>query len=102
LAGGEVASCLYRVAQESLQNIAKHSRAKYVSARLDFKEESVLFAIQDDGAGFDPKAVKGRRGLGLISMKERAHSVSGTLTIKAQLGQGTQIALEVPLQAGNP
>jgi signal transduction histidine kinase len=82
----EVASCLYRVAQESLQNIAKHSRAKCVSARLDFKTGAVLFTIQDDGAGFDPKAVKGRRGLGLISMKERAHSVNGKLTITACTG----------------
>jgi DNA-binding NarL/FixJ family response regulator/two-component sensor histidine kinase len=93
----EVAFCLYRVAQESLQNIAKHSRAKCVSARLDFKKGAILFAIQDDGDGFDPKAVKGRRGLGLISMKERARSVNGTLAITALPGQGTQIALEVPL-----
>jgi two-component system NarL family sensor kinase len=68
-----VASCLYRVAQESLQNIAKHSRAKCVSARLGFRKEAVELTIQDDGAGFDPKAVKGHGGLGLISMKERAH-----------------------------
>jgi DNA-binding NarL/FixJ family response regulator len=89
--------CLYRVAQESLQNIAKHSRAKCVSIHLDFKTGAVVLTIRDDGTGFDPTAVKGRGGLGLISMKERAHSVNGKLTITAQLGQGTQIALEVPL-----
>ena len=98
----EVATCLYRVAQESLQNKAKHSHAKFVSVRLDFKTGAVVLTIQDDGAGFDPKAVKGKGGLGLISMKERAHSVNGKLTITAQLGHGTQIALEVPLPVEQP
>ena len=92
-----MASCLYRVAEESLQNIAKHSRAKSVSVRLGFKKGAVVLTIQDDGAGFDPKAVKGHGGLGLISMKERAHSVNGKLTITAQPGHGTQITLEIPL-----
>jgi signal transduction histidine kinase/DNA-binding NarL/FixJ family response regulator len=94
--------CLYRVAQESLQNIAKHSHAKCVSVRLDFKKGAVVLTIEDDGTGFDPTAVKGRGGLGLISMKERAHSVNGKLTITAQLGQGAQIALEVPLPTEQP
>jgi PAS domain S-box-containing protein len=98
---GEVASCLFRVAEESLQNIARHSRAKGVSVRLDFKTEAVVLTIQDDGAGFDPKAVKGYGGLGLISMKERAHSVDGKLSITAQPGHGTQIALGVPLPVDN-
>ncbi len=57
----EVSTCLYRVAEESLQNIAKHSRAKNVSVRLGFKKGAVLLTIQDDGAGFDVKAVKGIR-----------------------------------------
>jgi PAS domain S-box-containing protein len=97
----DVATCLYRVAQESLQNIAKHSGAKNVSVRLDFKTGAVVLTIQDHGAGFDPKAVKGRGGLGLISMEERARSVKGRLTITSRLGHGTQISLEVPLPVDN-
>ena len=97
----EVASCLYRIEEESLENIAKHSRAKRVSVRLDFKHGAVVLTIQDDGVGFDPKAVKGYGGLGLISMKERAYSVNGKLTILAQQGHGTQITLEIPLQVGD-
>jgi PAS domain S-box-containing protein len=93
----EVASCLYRIAEESLENIAKHSRAKSVSVRLTFKTGAVVLTIQDDGFGFDSKAVKGNGGLGLISMKERAHSVNGKLTITAALGHGTRISLEAPL-----
>jgi PAS domain S-box-containing protein len=97
----EVASCLYRVAEESLQNIAKHSRAKSASVRLGFEKGAVVLTIQDDGAGFDLKAVKGHGGLGLIGTKERAHLVKGKLTITSQPGHGTQITLAVPLQVGN-
>jgi len=96
----EVASCLYRVLQESLQNIAKHSHAEYVSVRLGFKKRTVVLAIQDNGDGFDPKSVKGHGGLGLISMEERAHSVKGRLTMTSRPGHGTQINLDIPLQAG--
>ncbi len=98
----EVSTCLYRVAEESLQNIAKHSRAKSISVRLGPNKGAVLLTIRDDGAGFDPKAVKGHGGLGLISMEERARSVYGRLTITAQPGHGTQIALEVPLPVEQP
>jgi PAS domain S-box-containing protein len=97
----EVASCLYRIAEESLENAAEHSRAKFVSVHLDFRTGAVVLTIQDDGAGFDPKSVKGRGGLGLISMDERARSVNGRLTITSQLGHGTQISLEVPLPVDN-
>jgi PAS domain S-box-containing protein len=93
----EVATCLYRVAQESLLNTAKHSRAKNVSVRLGFENGAIVLTIQDDGVGFDPEAVKSRGGIGLISMKERAHLVKGELTITSQPGHGTQITLEIPL-----
>ena len=93
----EVATCVYRVAQESLQNTAKHSGAKNVSVRLGFKKRAIVLTIHDDGAGFDPEAVKSRGGIGLISMKERAHLVNGELTITSQPGHGTQTTLEIPL-----
>ena len=93
----EVATCLYRVAQESLQNTAKHSGAKNVSVRLGLKEGSVVLTIQDNGAGFDSKAVKAHGGIGLISMKERAYSVNGELTITSQPSHGTQVTLKIPL-----
>jgi len=97
----ETATCLYRVAEESLENIAKHSRAKRVSVRLDFRTGGVTLTIRDDGAGFDPKAIKGHGRLGLISMEERAHLVKGKLTIASQPGHGTKITLEIPLQVSN-
>jgi PAS domain S-box-containing protein len=97
----ELASCLYRVAQESLQNIAKHASAKHVSVALTLQKGTVVLTIADDGAGFDQEAVKGRGGLGLIGMKERARLVNGKLSFAAQPGHGTRIALQVPLPAGS-
>ena len=97
----ELAYCFHRVAQEGLHNIAKHSRAECVSVDLDFEERAVVLTIKDDGAGFVPNGVKRPRGLGLISMEERARSVNGKLTIESQPGHGTQISLEVPLPVEN-
>jgi CheY-like chemotaxis protein len=98
----EVASSLYRVAEESLQNVAKHSGAKNVSVRLTFKKGAVLLTIRDDGVGFDVKSVRGKSRLGLVSMKERAHSINGKLEITGKVGHGTQIALRVPLDVHQP
>ena len=98
----EVSNCLYRIAEESLQNIAKHSGAKSVSVRLGSNEGTVVLTIRDDGAGFDVMAVQGKGGLGLISMKERAHSLNGNLTVTSQPGHGTQITLKVPLHLPQP
>jgi len=98
----EVASCIFRVAQESLQNISKHANAKNVSVALGLENGAVVLTIGDDGVGFDLREVKGRKGLGLIGMDERAHLVKGKLTITSQPAQGTQITLEIPLHAGHP
>jgi len=97
----EVASCIFRVAQESLQNISKHANAKNVSVALGLENGAAVLAIGDDGVGFDLRAVKGRKGLGLIGMDERARLVKGKLTITAQPAYGTHITLEIPLQLGN-
>ncbi len=95
----EVASCIYRIAQESLQNISKHANAKHVSVTIALRKGTVVLTIADDGAGFDPEAVKGRGGLGLIGMEERTRLVKGKLSIAAKPGHGTRITIEVPLPA---
>lgn len=97
----EVASCLYRVAQESLRNIAKHACAKHVLVALTLQTGTVVLTIADDGVGFDQEAVKGRGGLGLIGMEERARLVNGNLSIATRPGHGTRIALQIPLPAGS-
>jgi PAS domain S-box-containing protein len=100
-ASREVASCIYRVAQESLQNIVKHSNAKHVSVAFHLQNETAMLRIVDDGAGFDIKTIRDREGLGLIGMEERARLVNGKLSIVSKPGQGTRIALEVPLDTAS-
>ena len=95
----EVASCLYRVAQESLQNIARHSGAKKVAVTVTVKKGNIALSVVDDGTGFDIEAARGRGGLGLVGMEERARLVQGKLTIEARPGQGTRISLQVRLAA---
>jgi signal transduction histidine kinase len=93
----ELASCLYRVAQESLQNVAKHASAKHVWFALTSRNKALTMSIADDGVGFNLAAVKGHGGLGLITMEERARLVKAELSIRSKPGHGTQIALKVPL-----
>ena len=93
----EVAACLYRIAQESLQNTAKHASAKHGSVALTWQDRTIVLMITDDGVGFDPQVARENGGLGIIGMEERARSVNGKLMITSQPGSGTRIALEVPL-----
>jgi two-component system CheB/CheR fusion protein len=93
----EVASCLYRIAQESLHNTAKHARAKHVSVALGLEKGTLALTVADDGVGFDPETVKGRGGLGLIGMEERVRLVNGKLSIAAQPGHGARTTIEIPL-----
>jgi two-component system, chemotaxis family, CheB/CheR fusion protein len=102
----EVSLCLYRVVQESLRNIAKHSRATQVYVRLaggpgtDGKQ-SISLRVEDQGDGFDLDQALRKGGLGFISMEERVRLVGGTLTIQSQPGQGTTVTALVPLN-GKP
>ncbi len=98
----EAALCLYRVAQEALQNIAKHSGAKEARVQLELAGEGVLLTVSDGGRGFDADIPAVRAGLGLVSMKERARLLHGTLKITSAPGQGT--TLRVPFRSpwGNP
>jgi PAS domain S-box-containing protein len=93
----EVAACLYRIAQESLNNTARHARAKQASVILTWRQGAIELTVADDGDGFDCQSVQGKGGLGLIGMEERARSVNGKLMIAAEPGSGTRIVLEVPL-----
>lgn len=93
----EVASCLYRVCQEGLNNMVKHSKAKRASIALMEEHGSVALSIKDDGIGFRVDAAEGKGGLGLIGMKERARLVNGKLSIQTEPGKGTTIELVVPL-----
>ena len=93
-----VASGLYRITQESLQNVAKHAKAKHLSVRLGVRDDSLVLSLEDDGIGFAPQAVKGKGGLGLVSIGERSRIMGGTLSIESKPGDGARIFVRVPLQ----
>jgi len=91
------AACLYRVAQESLRNAVTHGDATEVGVTLSVGSDSMQLRVSDNGAGFLTESPRSRGGLGMISMRERARLVNGTLTISSQPGLGTQITASVPL-----
>jgi signal transduction histidine kinase len=88
-----------RVAQESLHNAMRHARAGTVRVSLDpAPRGGAVLEVADDGTGFDPVSTqRAGRSLGLRSMRERAASVRGSLTVTSTLGQGTTVRLEVPV-----
>jgi signal transduction histidine kinase len=90
------ALCLYRIAQEALGNVAKHSRAREVEVRLTRADGRVRLCVKDDGAGFVPDQAGQSGGLGLINMRERVRPLSGTLELESEPGRGTTVRAEVP------
>jgi signal transduction histidine kinase len=95
---------LYRVVQEALANAAKHSKARSVNIHLAQENSAVCCSVRDDGIGFDAAGVHGRtgrRGLGLIGMKERLHLVGGVLQVKSVIGQGTELLISIPLEVSH-
>ena len=93
----QVALCLYRVAQECLRNIVRHSKARSATVQLEDAAGAIELTVTDDGIGFDPTEVRGRTSLGFISMSERIRSVNGTLTVESGGGRGTYVKVRVPL-----
>lgn len=92
------ATCVYRIAQESLNNVARHARATEVEVELICDEGMITLSVRDNGVGFDAgQASQGRGRLGLLSMKERVRLVRGTLNVSSSLGGGTHIEVVVPL-----
>jgi signal transduction histidine kinase len=92
----EVETTLYRVVQESLTNIVKHANARSVSVSIARRASTVAAVIEDDGAGFDQRAVR-EDAVGLLGMRERLSFVDGRLEIESRPGAGTTIVAEVPL-----
>jgi len=91
-----VALCLYRITQEALRNVAKHSRAREASVALSCEGGDVHLQIADSGVGFDPYSTE-QTGLGLVSMRERVGILNGELVINASPGRGTRIGVRVPM-----
>jgi signal transduction histidine kinase len=88
-----VAIHLYRVMQEALNNIAKHSQSKKASVRLQYLPDTVVLEVKDDGVGFGTSHAY---GMGLVSMRERAGLVNGLLDLENCSSGGAMVRLTVP------
>lgn len=92
------ATCLYRILQESLQNVRKHAKAANIVVRLLRARNGLELCIHDDGRGFDrPEDAAPPKGLGLTSMAERVKTLHGTFHVRSKVGHGTEIHAWVPL-----
>src|SRR5207245_2824186 len=99
-----VETALYRTVQEGLNNAVKHAKASGVWIRA-WKENQVLCcSVRDDGLGFDSSLIHmatGRKGLGLIAMRERVSAIGGTLRIESRPGHGTELSIRLPLEGSH-
>jgi len=91
----DIAIHLYRVLQEALNNVARHSKSTQAAVRLAYQKEAVVLEVEDHGVGFPP--VKENQGMGLISMRERAELVNGHIEFLPRTGGGALVRLTVPL-----
>ena len=92
----ETETTLYRIAQEALTNVARHSRATSVDVILERRGDQVVLIVEDNGVGFDPGRTSARRpGFGLLGMKERAALVGAALEIESEPGKGTTVLLRM-------
>ena len=96
----ETSLCFFRILQGALRNALKHSGVKSFEARLCGTTEGIHLTVHDDGAGFDVEQALGGSGIGLISMRERARLVNGTISIESKPKCGTTIEVDVPLRTG--
>ncbi len=94
-----VEEALWRVAQEALSNVARHSQARTITLRLEVTPEAVALTLKDDGRGFD-LAAETRTGVGLHSMRERMAAVGGTVSIESSAGEGTRVVARCPVPRG--
>jgi PAS domain S-box-containing protein len=100
--GADASAHLYRIAQEALTNVLKHSMAKHLRVRLQLDVHCVRLIIHDDGQGFDPEVRERSGSVGLHSISERADMVGGNVTFLTGPGHGTEFRVEIPLQARDP
>ncbi len=94
----EVALCLFRIVQEGLRNVQKHSGAAHAEVKLEMLDGKLHLCISDDGAGFSVKDGADRQGLGLWSMRERARLVDGRFEIHSEKEKGTRIDVWTPIE----
>jgi signal transduction histidine kinase len=105
--GPDAEIVLYRVFQECMNNVEKHSGAAHVDVRLTYSHPRIILSIRDDGTGFDRTGDRiwggaRRGGIGLPGMTERVASAGGAMTIRSRKGRGTLVRVELPVSVGEP
>jgi PAS domain S-box-containing protein len=96
--GMDTSLCLFRIVQESLHNVAKHSQSRHVRVELVAEPSVLRLQVTDDGVGFDTTDPRHSQGLGLVSMRERARAVGGEFSVRSNPFRGTQIECSVPVK----
>ena len=95
----DVSTTMFRIFQEILTNVARHSRATRVDIELELHESHVALDVADNGVGIPDAEVNGKKSLGLLGMHERALLFGGEVKITGAAGQGTRVAVSIPLGA---
>jgi len=96
----ELATPLFRICQEALTNVTRHARATRVSISLACHDGQILLTVKDNGRGITDEEIQRHGSLGLLGMKERVVLLGGTLAVKGQPGEGTTLAIRMPLEVG--
>jgi PAS domain S-box-containing protein len=94
-----IASHAFRIIQEALTNVTRHSRATKVEVTVRHTGNAILLGVEDNGVGFQPQSLSGIRSLGLVGMRERAMACGGTLMVRGEPGEGTAIVVAIPVPA---
>jgi PAS domain S-box-containing protein len=93
----DISLCLYRIAQECLNNVVRHSGAREASVELRANRSEIRILVSDSGIGFDVDSPRIKKGLGLVSMRERLRLVGGRISIESRPSRGTHVDARVPL-----
>jgi signal transduction histidine kinase len=91
-----VSLCLFRIVEEGLSNIAKHSDARSGEVRVTGETNGIRLTVEDSGSGFDPVAIQKKAGLGFVSMQERLRVLRGTVRVDSAPARGTRIDVWIP------
>lgn len=92
-----IETALYRIIQEALTNVARHSSARSASILIERRQNRVIAVIEDNGIGFNPRNYSNHQRIGILGMQERAKQLGGRLTIESNPDQGTSVFVEIPL-----
>jgi signal transduction histidine kinase len=96
----EAAIAIFRIYQECLTNIARHSDAHHATVKIDKVNGSLVVEVSDDGNGIPPDVITSTKRFGLLGIKERASALNGEVCIESQSGKGTTVRTTIPLDAG--